>query len=304
MSDSYPWDQYPLQELEERGIVSLGRGKIISKVDIQENPGDYPIYSSSAKGEGLFGKYDNYMFDEELITWPVDGGGHLFYRPRHRFSVTNVSEYMRLDTSVFDYRFVHAILSLQHSKLTFDYQAKAHPSVIRNIYHLPFTPLPEQKKIAEILSGIDRRRCIYEVKKEKIFKLIEATINHFFVDIASTAPAAEIGSFGMVVTGSTPPTSDKSNYGEGISFITPGDIDDNILVKTTKATLTASGLKKTRVIPPNSVCVVCIGSTIGKVAISVVESATNQQINSRAPRKIAVSSHGRTLPGYEKSLHN
>ncbi|MXZ83876.1 MAG: hypothetical protein F4Z10_09455 [Synechococcus sp. SB0666_bin_14] len=24
----------------------------------------------------------------------------------------------------------------------------------------------------------------------------------------------------------------------------------------------------------------------------------------RAPRKIAVSSHGRTLPGYEKSLHN
>jgi len=155
MSETYPWVQYPLHELEARGIATLGRGNIISKKDIQSNPGGYPIYSSSAKGEGLFGNYGDYMFDEEMITWSVDGGGNLFYRPRHRFSVTNVSGYMRLDTSVLDYRFAHAALALQHSKLTFDYQTKAHPSVIRNLYHLPIPPLPEQKKIAEILFGID-----------------------------------------------------------------------------------------------------------------------------------------------------
>jgi type I restriction enzyme S subunit len=156
MSETYPWEQYPLHELEAKGIATLGRGNIISKIDIQTNPGGYPIYSSSAKGEGLFGTYGDYMFDEEMITWSVDGGGNLFYRPRHRFSVTNVSGYMRLDTSVLDYRFAHAALALQHSKLTFDYQTKAHPSVIRNLYYLPIPPLPEQKKIAEILSGIDR----------------------------------------------------------------------------------------------------------------------------------------------------
>jgi len=155
MSDTYPWEQYPLHELEEKGIATLGRGNIISKKDIQSNPGGFPIYSSSAKGEGLFGTYGDYMFDDEMITWSVDGGGNLFYRPRHKFSVTNVSGYMRLDTSVLDYRFAHASLALQHSKLTFDYQTKAHPSVIRNLYHLPIPPLPEQKKIAEILSGID-----------------------------------------------------------------------------------------------------------------------------------------------------
>jgi restriction endonuclease S subunit len=156
MSNTYPWEQYPLHELEERGIATLGRGNIISKKDIQSNPGAYPIYSSSARGEGLFGSYGNYMFDEEMITWSVDGGGNLFYRPKHKFSVTNVSGFMRLDTSVLDYRFAHAALALQHSRLTFDYQTKAHPSVIRNLYHLPIPPLPEQKKIAEILSGIDR----------------------------------------------------------------------------------------------------------------------------------------------------
>ena len=92
-----------------------------------------------------------------MITWSIDGGGTLFYRPKHKFSVTNVCGYMRLDASVLDYRFVHAALCLQHSRITFDYQTKAHPSVIRNLYRIPIPSLPEQKKIAEILSGIDRR---------------------------------------------------------------------------------------------------------------------------------------------------
>jgi type I restriction enzyme S subunit len=177
MSDIYPWEHYPLHELEQKGIASLGRGNIISKIDIQNNPGGFPIYSSSAKGEGLFGAYGDYMFDEEMITWSVDGGGNLFYRPRHKFSVTNVSGYMRLDTSILDYRFAHAALALQHSKLTFDYQTKAHPSVIRNLYHLPIPPLPEQKKIAEILSGIDEQIANKTRKVEKHKHLLAGILN-------------------------------------------------------------------------------------------------------------------------------
>jgi hypothetical protein len=70
--------KYPsvkLKELEDFGDITLGRGKIISKIDIERIPGEYPVYSSSAQGNGEFGKYGNYMFDEELITWSVDGGG-------------------------------------------------------------------------------------------------------------------------------------------------------------------------------------------------------------------------------------
>jgi len=44
--------------------------------------------------------------------------------------------------------------------------------------------------------------------------------------------------------------------------------------------LSEQGFKQTRKIPPNSVLVVCIGSTIGKIGISKNEMATNQQINS------------------------
>ena len=136
--------------------IQLGRGNIISSRDISRNPGDYPIYSSSAKGMGEFGRYGDYMFDEELITWSVDGGGRFFYRPKHKFSVTNVSGFMRIDAEVWNRRFVYYSLDLQHKKFAFDYQMKAHPSVIRHLYELVEFRKPEQAKIAEVLSTVDQ----------------------------------------------------------------------------------------------------------------------------------------------------
>ena len=138
------------------GAIKLGRGNIISSKDIANKPGDYPIYSSSAQGKGEFGCYADFMFDEELITWSVDGGGRFFFRPKHKFSVTNVCGYMRIEDDVWNRRFVYYSLDLQHASLAFDYQMKAHPSVIRHIYTLSELPKPEQTKIAEILSTVDR----------------------------------------------------------------------------------------------------------------------------------------------------
>ena len=41
--------------------------------------------------------------------------------------------------------------------------------------------------------------------------------------------------------------------------------------------------QKKTILPPNSVCITCIGSTIGKPCVTKVESITNQQINSIIP---------------------
>ena len=158
------WTICMLEELEQRGWAELSRGKVISKVDIQEIPGDYPIYSSSVKNNGLMGYYGEYMFDEELISWSVDGGGDFFYRPKHKFSITNVSGYMRLDTAKLCYQFIANQLQLLHSKLEFDYQSKAHPSVIRKLYKLSIPSIEEQKKIAEVLSLADQEIEILQKK--------------------------------------------------------------------------------------------------------------------------------------------
>ena len=145
-----------LADVVARGDMQLGRGKVISALDIDRFPGPYPIYSSSASGMGEFGRYGKFMFDEELITWSVDGGGRPFLRPAHRFSVTNVGGFLRIRAAdAWDYRYVYALMSYQHARLRFDWQLKAHPSVIRDVYKLPERPLGEQRRISDVLDAAD-----------------------------------------------------------------------------------------------------------------------------------------------------
>lgn len=89
-----------------------------------------------------------------------------------------------------------------------------------------------------------------------------------------------IESIGEIVTGSTPPTARAEYYGDAFLFVSPADIQDNFFIQETGKKLTQSGFDVTRKLPVNSICVVCIGSTIGKMALLAKEGCTNQQINS------------------------
>ena len=149
------WAYKKLDEYVRTGQVELGRGNIISKLDIETCPGPYPIYSSSAHGDGKFGEYGKFMFDEELISWSVDGGGNFFYRPKHQFSVTNVSGFLRIKAKDLGYRFLYYSLALQHRDISFDYTTKAHPSVIRKLYSIPSISKHEQDRIVGVLSTLD-----------------------------------------------------------------------------------------------------------------------------------------------------
>ncbi len=151
------WDkEILLENLVKDGLIKLDRGRVISSIDLMNNPGDYPVYSSSAQKNGYFGSFDLYDFDEELITWSVDGGGYFFYRPKHKFSVTNVSGIMRvMKSEKFDYKFLYYLLVFQHKNQIFDYVDKAHPSVIKKRYFIPEIDLIEQTQIATILSKVD-----------------------------------------------------------------------------------------------------------------------------------------------------
>lgn len=89
---------------------------------------------------------------------------------------------------------------------------------------------------------------------------------------------------GKIVTGKTPPTIRVELFGEDYPFITPSDIPTfkERYLSNTERGLSADGYKKMQsiVLPPASVCVVCIGSTIGKMCLTSKECITNQQLNS------------------------
>lgn len=146
-----------LGELEDMGFVKLGRGNVISKTDLASTPGGFPVYSSSALNNGEFGRYGKYMFDDERITWSVDGGGRFFYREAHKYSVTNVCGWMKVHKQdELNTRFLYYVLSGAWEGKVFDYTKKAHPSVIRDEYEIPI-PCPENpKKSLEIQVEIVR----------------------------------------------------------------------------------------------------------------------------------------------------
>ncbi|WP_279305425.1 restriction endonuclease subunit S [Propionibacterium freudenreichii] len=146
---------YRLSELESQGIISLGRGKVISKKTIAALPGDYPVYSSSGAGSGEFGRYGDYLFSGERITWSIDGGGRFFYRPPHRYSVTNVSGWMTVDNDIIRTRYLYYVLTAAWRHEKFDYTRKAHPSVIRDLYHISVPPLSDQDRLVRRLDTFD-----------------------------------------------------------------------------------------------------------------------------------------------------
>lgn len=84
-----------------------------------------------------------------------------------------------------------------------------------------------------------------------------------------------------IITGKTPSTKDKTNFGGSIPFITIDDIRKGLYISKTERTLSDKGASKQikKYIPKNSICVTCI-ATVGLVGITAKESQTNQQINS------------------------
>jgi len=91
-----------------------------------------------------------------------------------------------------------------------------------------------------------------------------------------------IDDLGQIITGTTPPTSKTELFGNEFPFITPTDIDGVNRTVVTERGLSKQGYnyQPRYLLPPNSVCVVCIGATIGKMCITSEPSFTNQQINS------------------------
>lgn len=141
-----------VRNLETLGWLELGRGKVISKEDMENSPGDYPVYSSAFTDNGFFGKYGEYLFEDERISWSIDGGGMPFYRHKHRYSLTNVSGWMRVaDDSVLDVKYLYYAVLNEWYRNSFDYALKAHPSVIRDLYSISIPALSSQQQTADYL---------------------------------------------------------------------------------------------------------------------------------------------------------
>ena len=176
--------RFSLGELEALGYVTLGRGKVISKEDIKSSPGGYPVYSSSAVGSGEIGRYGLFMFDDERITWSIDGGGRLFYRPAHKYSVTNVCGWLKVNTSEISTRYLHLLLTARWQRLVFDYTYKAHPSVIRDAYqNLSFPNVQEQTRVSSVFDKLEKVIAQRKSQLDTLSNLVKSRFVEMFGDL-------------------------------------------------------------------------------------------------------------------------
>lgn len=140
-------------------------------------------------------------------------------------------------------------------------------------------PTTEQKKIAEILSAVDD-----EIQKtDEIISATEKLKRGLMAEIFKSPRGWKkiaIKDIGEIITGTTPRTAKKENYGDEFIWVSPRDIVGQKYISESTKMLSANGFAQTRKLPFGSILVVCIGSTIGKVGIAAKELSTNQQINS------------------------
>lgn len=160
--------------------------------------------------------------------------------------------------------------------------------------------LDDQRRIASILSSLDRKIELNNKINADLEEMAQAIFKNWFVDfepfkngkfvdselgmIPEGWKVGCLGDMGAVVCGKTPSKSNSNYYGGNIPFIKIPDMHENVFVESSEDRLTELGslsqIKK--LIPPYSLMVSCI-ATVGLVSINTKPSHTNQQINTVIP---------------------
>ena len=152
---------------------------------------------------------------------------------------------------------------------------------------IPFPPLAEQKRIVakldEAFVGLAKAKENAEKNLLNARALFESHLESVFTQRGTGWVEKKLEEIGKTQTGSTPSTSDQSNYGDFISFVKPGNFNTDGTLDYDKDGLSERGAGGARIVPGGSVLMVCIGATIGKCGYCDQDVTTNQQVNALTP---------------------
>lgn len=159
-------------------------------------------------------------------------------------------------------------------------------SVIPHLYQkdfenleIPYISLTEQYKISSKLDLIQRKISLNRQINDNLLELISSIWENQSADIHNKITLKRLAK--MIITGKTPSTKVKENYGTDIPFVKIPDMRNKVFIDEASQNLSIFGAnsQKNKYIPENSIIVSCIG-TPGLVSLIGRTVQTNQQINS------------------------
>lgn len=152
---------------------------------------------------------------------------------------------------------------------------------------IPIPSLADQGRIVNVLdeafAGIAIAKANSEKNLQRAQAIFASRLETIFALRGPNWAAKRLDEVGKTQTGSTPKTSDQSNYGHFVPFVKPGDFHPDGALDYDNDGLSESGARGARIVPAGSVLMVCIGATIGKCGYSDQDVATNQQVNALTP---------------------
>jgi type I restriction enzyme S subunit len=162
-------------------------------------------------------------------------------------------------------------------------------------------PLPEQKKIAQVLSTVQRAIEAQERIIQTTTELKKALMRKLFTEGLRNEPqkqteigpvpnswaVATIGDFAKIQSGGTPARDVPENWAQGtIAWVKTGEIDYYV-IKDTEEKITPVGLSNSaaRLYPAGTLLMAMYGQGItrGRVGLLGIEAATNQACASISP---------------------
>jgi len=153
--------------------------------------------------------------------------------------------------------------------------------------HLP--PLPEQKKIAEILSGIDKAIGIYEEQAKVLANMLDALMQEEIVMNTSTK-WIKVGDACTAQAGGTPDRSQKGYYEGRIPWVKSGEVKGEDIFQTDESISNeAISNSSAKIVQSGSVLVAMYGATAGQTARLMIDAATNQAVLSLNSKTIELS---------------
>ena len=257
------WKEYKLGE-----IATFSYGKLPNKILLGKGP--YVVYSGYKYLEH-YPEYNCNVGDVILVARGVGGTGDVKLVNRKCF-LTNLSIKIDLDNDVILNEYFYYIYQIENLRYLDSGSAQSQITIqdLSNIA-ISLPPLPEQIRIASILSSLDDKIDLLHRENKTLEAMAETLFRQWLIEEAKEDwEENPLGKCIKLVGGGTPKTSEERFWNGNVFWLSGGDIANNhkSFVSSSEKSISEDGLNNSsaKLLPENAMVISARG-TVGKYCL-------------------------------------